>query len=137
LIYGRGKSEGQELSQTDPELLSMFGRILLDAKKTTESWGGTLYFVYLPAWERYSHPALASKNRDAVLKMVNDFQICVIDVDPEFGRVPDPLALFPFRGFGHYNEAGNEVVAKTVLRSLSSPTTKGQRPEIRRLASHS
>ena len=78
-----------------------------------------MYFVYLPAWERYSHPKLAPKNKDAVLALVDSLHICPIDVSTEFGRVEDPLSLFPFRGFGHYNEAGNEVVAKAVLRTLS------------------
>lgn len=115
-------SKAQGPSQTDPQLLSMFGRILSDAKKMTESWGGTMYFVYLPAWERYSHPKLAPKNKDAVLKLVDSLHICPIDVSTEFERVEDPLALFPFRGFGHYNEAGNEVVAKAVVRVIRGQT---------------
>ena len=33
----------------------------------------------------------------------------------------DPLSLFPFRRFGHYNEAGNRVVADTVLKGMRAP----------------
>jgi len=45
----------------------------------------------------------------------------VIDVQPAFQAQDDPLSLFPFRKFGHYDERGNRVVASTLIRSLTAP----------------
>ena len=49
----------------------------------------------------------------------------MIDVEPAFEARPDPLSLFPFRRFGHYNEAGNQIVAATVLEALASDDRRG------------
>ena len=51
----------------------------------------------------------------------NALTIPVIDVEPAFQAHDDPLSLFPFRRFGHYNEQGNQIVADTILRVLSVP----------------
>lgn len=59
------------------------------------------------------------KNRERVLQLVRHVGIPLIDVNPTFQAYGDTLSLFPFRGFGHYNEVGSQLVAKTVLRSLS------------------
>ena len=43
----------------------------------------------------------------------------LIDLDHAFRAHPDPLALFPFRRLGHYNEAGHRLVAEAVLSMLT------------------
>jgi hypothetical protein len=116
LIYGKNLQTQTGLaSELDPELLALLRRILLQGKNMVDRWHGSLYFVYLPAWERYAHPERAVKNREAVLQMVKNLTIPLIDVHPTFQARSDPLSLFPFRGFGHYNEAGHALVAQTVL----------------------
>ena len=40
------------LEQIAQDLLS---EDLVQARTVTRSWGGTLYFVYLPSWNRYAH----------------------------------------------------------------------------------
>ena len=52
--------------------------------------------------------------------MVRELGLPLIDVHPAFEAHHDPLSLFPFRGFGHYNEAGHALVAQTVLRFIAS-----------------
>jgi hypothetical protein len=52
---------------------------------------------------------------------VNAITIPIIDVQPAFQAHNDPLSLFPFRRFLHYNERGNQIVANTIIRSLSLP----------------
>ena len=106
------------VSELDPELLALFRRILLRAKNIVNRWHGSLYFVYLPEWERYAHPELAVKNREVVLRMVKNLAIPIVDVHPTFQAHHDPLSLFPFRGFGHYNEAGHALVAQEVLKVI-------------------
>ena len=118
LIHGATESMGEKPSEVDPNLLAMFGKILSEAKKTTEDWGGSMYFVYLPEWVRYAHPEAAAKNRDLVLKIVKQLDIHLIDLGAVIARQPDNLALFPLRGYGHYSEAGNRLIAGTILSSI-------------------
>jgi hypothetical protein len=121
LVYGKSLHVEPALpSELDPTLLTLLGRSLLKAKDAVNTWHGLLYFVYLPEWERYAHPERAVKNREAVLQIVKNLAIPVVDVHPVFQSHTDPLSLFPFRGFGHYDEAGHALVAQTVLGFIES-----------------
>ena len=103
------------LESTADNLLS---NALAQARTVVGSWGGTLYFVYLPSWNRYRNgPSAAEREHTKVLSLVNALTIPVIDVQPAFQAHNDPLSLFPFRRFGHYNERGNQIVADTILRA--------------------
>jgi hypothetical protein len=100
--------------------LDVFRETLQQARTITSGWGGTLYFVYLPSWTRYRNGATApEREHAAVLQVVHALQIPVVDIEPAFSAHEDPLSLFPFRRFGHFNEAGNKIVAGTVLKSIS------------------
>ena len=100
--------------------LQLFERILAEARTTAETWNGRVVFVYLPTWERYRIPELASKDRDLVLGIARHLNLHVVDLHPVFAAHPDPLALFPFRRYAHYNEAGHRLVGEEVLRHLES-----------------
>ncbi len=99
--------------------IELFRTVLLKAQEAVSGWGGTLYFVFLPGWERYAGPQFANPNRGPVLTVARDLGLPVIDLHPIFQAHPDPLALFPFRQSGHYTEEGNRIVAEEVLRSIS------------------
>jgi hypothetical protein len=115
--------------------LTLFERVLTDGKKFTASWGGDLYFVYLPTWTRYADtngpghqcPKLMSFHGQ-VISTAERVGLPVIDVMEAFDEHPDPLSLFPFRVPGHYNEEGYKLVADTVLQSgvLTSRPGSGQ-----------
>jgi hypothetical protein len=101
-------------------VLTLLEDTLTRADDLASSWGGRLYFVYLPSWTRYRNGSIGpERERTAVLNVVNRLKIPVIDLEPVFREQEDPLSLFPFRRFGHYNEVGNQVVAATVLRCIS------------------
>ena len=100
--------------------LQLFERILVEARATVDTWNGRVVFVYLPTWERYRIPELASKDRDLVLGIVRRLDLHVVDLHPVFAAHPDPLGLFPFRRYAHYNEAGHRLVGEEVLRHLES-----------------
>jgi hypothetical protein len=105
------------LARTRDELLR---EILARARDTVAGWGGTLYFVYLPSWDRYHNgPIVPDRERKPVVGIANALDIPVIDVAVAFAASPDPLSLFPFRRFGHYNEAGNRIVAEAVRKAIS------------------
>ena len=36
-----------------------------------------------------------------------------------FKKQQDPLSLFPFKQFAHYNELGYKLVAKTIFQKIS------------------
>jgi hypothetical protein len=94
--------------------------ILAAAKTTVESWGGHLYFVYLPSWYglRSRTTPVHYASHDRVIEAVRSLGIEVIDLDPVFRGHPDPFNLFPYRENYHYNALGYALVADTVLRSL-------------------
>jgi hypothetical protein len=97
----------------------VFHDILRQARTRVAAWNGQLYFVYLPEWSRYTrYRSWGKDKRDDVLALVRRLGIPVIDIDPVFQAHGDPLALFPFRGVGHYTEEGHRLVADEVLRHL-------------------
>jgi len=109
-----------ELSDLEPDL-NLLRDILSKAKVRVGAWGGRLYFVYLPVWQRYAkHPEIVVKARREVLALVSGLGITIIDAHSAFQSHDDPLSLFPFRGRGHYNQEGHRVVAEEVLKTLSS-----------------
>jgi len=82
--------------------------ILKASQDYVDTWGGQIYFVYLPHWERYRHPQYIYGNpgiesHDRIVAMARSLDIPVIDVMEAFGSHPDPLSLWPYRVFGHYN----------------------------------
>lgn len=112
------RAAAADLATTNAEV---FRQIMAQATARVAAWGGTLYFVYLPEWSRYTkYESWGIKERDDVLRMVRSLAIPVIDLDPAFRATGDPLALFPFREVGHYTEAGHRLVAQEVLRRLPS-----------------
>lgn len=105
--------------------LPMFQEILVSAKHTVEESGGQLVFVYLPEYERFNSevqkaPWSASRIKGEVVDMVNSLGIDLIDIEPAFRMVEDPLNLFPFRIQGHYNETGHSIVASEIQKYVSS-----------------
>jgi hypothetical protein len=124
--------ESQVWSMLEQPSHNLFSTALEQARTVTNSWGGTLYFVYLPSWNRYRNgPKDPERERVRVLRLVNALGIPVIDVRAAFEAQNDPLSLFPFRKFGHYNELGNQVVAETILKVLSMPqgSSAGTQPD--------
>jgi hypothetical protein len=118
LAYGitlaNAQPEGQQTA------LRLLQTALGQAHTLTSSWGGTIYFVYLPSWARYRNSAHGPEDeRTSVLKVVHDLGIPIIDTEPAFRAQKDPLSLFPLRRFGHYNERGNRLVAETIRNALS------------------
>jgi hypothetical protein len=123
------QSREQELGGTSEDLiywqipekeLLLFRRLISQANELVSQSDGRLYFVYLPAWERYGYPPNARKDRDRILSTIKSLNIPVIDIHSAFASQRDPLALFPFRRFGHYNEQGHRLVAEELLRALAS-----------------
>jgi hypothetical protein len=118
---------GGTATAAQPETpLALFRDILSEAREVTGTWGATLYFVYLPSRDRYANGQEYS--RDEVLAAARSVGLVTIDIHQAFQDHDDPLSLFPFRRFGHYNEEGHHLVAETVTAVLSR---SGASPESR------
>ena len=117
LIHGISQVEAS--SESDEIQIRLFREILRKTHALIKTWNGTLYFVYLPAWERYKGGA-GSDNREAILALVKGLRIPIIDIHEAFQTHGDPLRLFPFRQRGHYNEEGHRIVAEAVLHRVIS-----------------
>lgn len=102
--------------------LDLFGEVLARAEDRVTSWGGELFFVYIPVWHRYSRTIDQDSFRDRrdVLEMLEESGIPVIDFTDVVGSHPDPLSLFPFRERGHYTEEGYALLADQIAAQLDS-----------------
>ncbi len=103
--------------------LALFEEVLGEARRSAESWGGQLVFVYLPDGPRYFASArdsrIRDRIRDRVLAIAEKIYLPVIDVHPAFSAHPDPKTLFVYAG-SHYNADGYALAADAVFRGLQS-----------------
>ena len=100
-------------------MMDLLDRALREAKATVDTWGGRLYFVYLPERDSCIDSCRAVGDRAQIMTMVRRSGISLIDLHYAFRAQSDPLALFPFRRLGHYNEKGHRLVGDEVLKSIS------------------
>jgi hypothetical protein len=105
---------------TRPPDFDSFGRILRKVQNISSQWGGRVYFVYLPAYERYGSNVDedAYLHRRQVLSLVESLNIPIIDLHPAFLGTGDPLSLFPFRKPNHYSAEGHRLAAFTIETQL-------------------
>jgi PAS domain S-box-containing protein len=126
LVYGgarAAKTKRARIASTgdrDRAIMELFKQILLNAKQEVGSWGGKLYFVYLPSWDPYGDPTRASPYRKRVLEIVKSVELPIIDVHETFTQQSDPLDLFPHRVRAHYTEQGNRLIAEQVLQFIAA-----------------
>ncbi len=103
-----------------PAPTPIFVDILQKSKQMVSDWDGKMYFVYLPAFVRYS-AGNEDPNRNFVMRTATELDIPIIDIHEEvFDSHPDPLSLFPFRIGGHYNAEGYKLVAEAIGRRLEA-----------------
>ncbi len=114
-----GEHDLQAHPPASEETVRLFRTVLEEARRSIQSWGGTMVFVYLPQWERYADVEYASKDRDTVLTLVHSMGLPIIDMHLAFAAHSDPLSLFPLRWRGHYTEEGHRIVAEELIRFAS------------------
>jgi hypothetical protein len=98
---------------------ALFKEILTKAKGLVSSWGGTLYFVYVPDLHflARSNGREMGPNREPVLAAVREVGLPLIDVVPAVLAAPDLSALMPHQR-AHFGEAGYRLMADVVLAAL-------------------
>jgi len=126
--YFHFTSTSPSLSKPSCSSIQIYADILNKANRIITEWGGELYFVSLPSFYLYSKESLPTSNgfykyekynREIVHRIVNDNDISIIDIHNKvFAPHADPLSLFPFRTFGHYNAEGYRLVADAIELQL-------------------
>lgn len=102
---------------------SLFEAILTAAKDVVDSWGGELYFVYLPTASRFfghaEHKEELLAMQLSVRRIVTALDISFVDVPAAFEAEREPKALW-FHQNSHYNETGYRIAAQAVLNALAA-----------------
>ena len=72
----------------------------------------------MPQFERYKIK-IKNDNFIKVREIVNSLSINFIDIDKEvFQKEKEPLRLFPFKDWGHYNEEGYRKISELLFRKI-------------------
>jgi len=107
-------------SKSEPKIEVDLKNIFQKSNKIVSSWGGKMYFVYLPDFNRYSK-GIEHPMREFVLHTINELEIPIIDIHKEvFVPHSDPVSLFPFRMYYHYNAEGYRLVAEAISKRLKA-----------------
>jgi hypothetical protein len=127
--HGITPEELAVLTDMEGPNLDFLAQVLAQAKSRVNASNGKIIFVYLPSWARYAkvyRPEI--EHRAQVISIVNSLRIPIIDIGQVFDHYADPLSLFPFREFGHYNEMGHRLVAEELLKNISfaEPATEAR-----------
>lgn len=100
-----------------------YDKILDEAIKVADSWGGQIYFVYYPQAGRYfdkmMYPYPLKKYEYMKKKIILKKQVKFIDLKKEvFEKYDDNKHLYPLNISGHPNEKGYDLVAKYISETL-------------------
>ena len=99
---------------------AVFKNILFRTKELVSSWGGDLYFVYVPSIYSISK-SKKDPYREKILNFISEQSIPIIDIQKEvIAMHPDPLSLFPFRNAVHYNADGYRLIAEAITERLKA-----------------
>lgn len=100
----------------EPTSITEFKKILQLANDFTIKNNSKLYFVYLPEYTRYKE-TYNNSNYNLIKNVVEELNISFIDIHKDvFQKENNPLRLFPFELFGHYNVEGYKKVAKAIYQ---------------------
>jgi hypothetical protein len=120
---GLALAEPYRLSPTEEEY-ALFTRVLEEARRTVEAWGGRLVFVYLPGWSEpprqlgeaeYARVKAGVGQRTRAL--VAGMGLTLVDVEQAFEAQGDTASLYACRGC-HYGPRGYDLAARTVMAAL-------------------
>jgi hypothetical protein len=130
LIYGTDKSDVDIQADLEGPNIALFRDVISNAEANVKAWGGTLYFVYIPAAKRFvpeDHTVdvradFGMKERERVLTLVTGLGVPIIDICSLYEAQKDPAGLLYFRKPSHYNEEGHRLIAEALLKALSHPS---------------
>jgi len=113
----------------------VFKKILVESKKYVETWGGKIYFIFLPTFvkdttgnelkfKRYGYEYFGlgeeEKYRQFIYNALIKEDIQFIDMWDVISVHRDPQSFCPLRRCGHYNAEGYRFVAETISKRLKN-----------------
>ena len=102
------------VSKQDP--IPVFKKILQLTKELVNENNSKLYFVYLPEFARYK-TNYDNTNLNLIENIVTDLKIPFLDISKEISEKEiNPLKLFPFEQWGHFNIEGYKKVSEMIYK---------------------
>lgn len=100
--------------------LAEFERVLQTAIDHISSWGGKLYFVYLPDWQRYGLHRQDEQFHDRanVISLIRRLKLPLIDIHDIFSTMDNPLQYYPYGMNNHFTEDGYKRIAEEIARNI-------------------
>ena len=101
--------------------LDDFKQVMKKTKDFSNENNANLYFVYLPDHYRYINNKKGKyKLYDEVLSIVSELDIDIINLHEDLFSKIDALKYMDRndRGYNHYNEKGNQVIADTIYNKI-------------------
>ncbi len=116
-------------SSSNSDIFEIYFKILKQTKTSVDSWGGELYVINLPSIYHvdkenfYKNIPIELKEdlyKKQIESAVESLDISYIDMQTEvFDKYSDPLSLFPFKLWGHYNEIGYQLISNAIFTRLN------------------
>lgn len=108
------------------ENLETYKKILIKANQLSKDNGSNFYFINLPDHWARSNPKQLNLMWKEKVKATNEIReflkknnIAFIDIyETVFKNHNDVLSLFPYRGFGHFNDKGYRLTAQSISEQL-------------------
>ena len=95
--------------------------ILTSMKKLTTENKSNFFIVYLYGYEKYKSRNFKAQNSKSIQSLAKKLNIPLLDMDElVFSKEKDPLNLFPFKMYGHYNTEGYQKISEAIFKSLKS-----------------
>ena len=99
-----------------------FTKVIILSNQLAYKNKSKFYFIYMPLYMRFqlNNDNDNYQHYNEVLKIINDLNIPIIDIKKEvFDKMKNPLELFPFKGEGHYNVKGYEIITKSIFNKIN------------------
>ena len=91
-----------------------FIEIITRAKEYAKKNNSEFYFVYLP-YTRFFYDDYDKNVYLSVKEIMKNLNINFIDINEVFNKEENPLDLFPFKKYGHYNVDGYHKVSEEIF----------------------
>lgn len=109
-----------QISMPKIEDYPLLTQILTEAKRVVQSWGGKLYFVYIPP-SAGGHIKGYKKDLSykEVFNIVKKLDVKIIDVQEILDTHPNPLSLYPLGIIKHFTPQGYKLIADKLDENMT------------------
>jgi hypothetical protein len=98
--------------------LSHFARVVTLVVRAARAWGGRVVIAVLPSYQITSGGARNIERYEAVLNVLDQAGVSVVDGAALFAAQPDVLSLYTLRIDNHPSERGHALLADAVIAAI-------------------